>query len=95
MHFSHEQVVKVASLARLTLSEVELDALAGQLASISEYIEQLNEVDTTGVEPLAHCTPVTNVFREDVRRPSLSIDDALANAPKRAGEFYSVPSILE
>lgn len=93
--FERAQVEKVARLARLELSDGEKDRLSADLAAILGYVEQLKEVNTEGVEPLAHCLPMQNVFREDVVAPSLPVDEALANAPKRAGDFYSVPPILD
>ena len=90
-----EQVRKVARLARLELSDEEVEQFAGQLSAVLGYIEKLNELDTEGVEPLAHCLPIHNVFREDRPRPSLSADEALANAPQRAHEYFKVPKILD
>lgn len=95
MAFSLDDVKKVALLGRLALSETEIEQMSHQLGAILDYVQQLQQVDTTGVEPLAHCLPVQNVFRDDEIRPSLSADEALANAPKRVGDFYSVPAILE
>jgi aspartyl-tRNA(Asn)/glutamyl-tRNA(Gln) amidotransferase subunit C len=93
--FAREQVEKVARLARLELTDAEMDRMSHDLAAILDYVEQLKEVDTEGIEPLAHCLPIQNVFREDVVVASLPTDEALANAPKRAGDFYSVPPILD
>lgn len=92
---TREQVQKVATLGRLKLSEVEIEQMTAQLGSILGYIEQLNELDTTGIEPMAHPLPMQNVFREDELTDSLSVEEALANAPKKAGDFYAVPAILE
>ena len=89
------QVRRVALLGRLELSDEEVTQFSGQLSAIVEYIEKLNELDTDGVEPLAHCLPVHNVLREDVPKPSLSNDAALANAPEREGEYFKVPKILD
>jgi aspartyl-tRNA(Asn)/glutamyl-tRNA(Gln) amidotransferase subunit C len=89
------QVRRVALLSRLELSDAEVAQFSTQLSAIVEYIEKLNELDTENVEPLAHCLPVHNVFREDVPRPSLSNDEALANAPEREGEYFKVPKILD
>jgi len=89
------QVRRVALLGRLELSDGEVSQFSTQLSAIFEYIEKLNELDTDNVEPLAHCLPVHNVFREDVPRPSLSNDDALANAPEREDEYFKVPKILD
>ena len=89
------QVRRVAQLSRLELSDDEVSQFSTQLSAIVEYIEKLNELDTDGVEPLAHCLPVHNVLREDVLRPSLSNDAALANAPEREDEYFKVPKILD
>ena len=90
-----DQIRHVAKLARLNCTEQELALFTGQLGAILDYVAQLEEVDTTNVEPLAHCLPIHNVFREDVVRPSLSNDAALANAPQRDGEFFAVPKVLD
>jgi len=95
MGLDAEQVRWVAKLARLELSAVELALMTEQLGRIVEYVAQLQQVDTEGVEPLAHALDVTNVFREDEPAPSLPADAILANAPKRAGDFYSVPAVLD
>lgn len=89
------QVRRVAVLSRLELSDAEVAQFSTQLSSIVEYIEKLNELDTDNVEPLAHCLPVHNVLREDVPKPSLSNDAALANAPEREDEYFKVPKILD
>ncbi len=89
------QVRRVALLSRLELSDQEVTQFSTQLSAIFEYIEKLNELDTDNVEPLAHCLPVHNVFREDVPKPSLSNDATLANAPEREDEYFKVPKILD
>lgn len=89
------QVRRVALLSRLELSDAQVSQFSTQLSAIVEYIEKLNELDTGDVEPLAHCLPVHNVLRQDVPRPSLSNDAALANAPQREGEYFKVPKILD
>ncbi len=89
------QVRRVALLARLELSDREIAQFSTQLSAIVEYIEKLNELDTENVEPLAHCLPVHNVFREDQVRPSLTNEQALANAPDQADGYFKVPKILE
>ena len=89
------QVRRVALLSRLELSDQEVSQFSTQLSAIVEYIEKLNELDTDNVEPLAHCLPVHNVFREDLPRPSLSNAAALANAPDREEEYFKVPKILD
>jgi aspartyl-tRNA(Asn)/glutamyl-tRNA(Gln) amidotransferase subunit C len=100
MSLSAEQVAWVAHLARLELTPAELAAMTPQLSSIVEYVEQLRRVDTEGVEPLAHALPVDNVFRPDEPAPSLSVDEAMANAPDRrtnakGEQFYGVPAVLD
>ncbi|MHC4664590.1 MAG: Asp-tRNA(Asn)/Glu-tRNA(Gln) amidotransferase subunit GatC [Planctomycetota bacterium] len=90
-----EQVRRVAKLSRLELTEAEVEEFSGQLNAILEYMEKMNELDTSSVEPLAHCLPVSNVFREDVARESLGTEKALANAPDKDGEFFKVPKILD
>jgi aspartyl-tRNA(Asn)/glutamyl-tRNA(Gln) amidotransferase subunit C len=92
---SIEEVAKVALLARLRLGREELETFTGQLNAIVEYIEHLQELDTRDVEPLAHGVEVRNVFRDDVRGPSLPREAALANAPKRNAESFLVPTVLE
>ena len=89
------QVRKVAKLSRLELTEEEIDEFTGQLSAILDYVEKMNELDTTGVEPLAHCLPISNVFREDAVKESLGTEKALANAPQRDEEFFKVPKILD
>ena len=87
-------VEKVALLARLRLSEQELDTMTGQLAQIVGYVDQLAEVDTEGVEPMAHAIETANVFAEDRVEPSLPREQALANAPSHNGRGYLVPAVL-
>ncbi len=94
MAISREEVEKVSLLARLRLSEPELDTLTGQLGQILQYMDLLEEADTTGVEPMAHPLEATDVFRPDEVRASLDREQALANAPHRDGECYRVPAVL-
>ena len=89
------QVKKVAKLARLDLSEAEIEEFAGQLNAIIDYVERMNKLNTDGVEPMAHCLPVSNVFRDDVIKESLGTEKTLANAPQSDGPFFKVPKILE
>lgn len=95
MSLTREDVAKVAYLARLRLEPAELDLFTGQLNSIVDFVAQLQEPDTEGVEPLAHGIEVRNVFRDDERRPALDREEALANAPKRNHEAFLVPVVLE
>ena len=95
MSLTAEQVHWVANLARLELSDAELAAMTIQLGRILEYVGQLQLLDTDGIEPMAHALDVTDIFRADELRPSLSADEALANAPKRRGDFYAVPAVFD
>ena len=85
----------VAHLARLSLSLDEEQKIGAQLGSILGYIEKLNEVDVSGVEPTAHAFPLVNVSRADQVRPSISNEDALRNAPAQANGLFIVPKIVE
>src|SRR5215813_1015100 len=95
MSLSIDQVRKVARLARLELSEPDLARMQQQLSAILDYVEQLNTLDTEGVEPLAHPLPVQNVFRPDEEAPSLPVDAALANAPQRVENYFGVPAVFD
>jgi aspartyl-tRNA(Asn)/glutamyl-tRNA(Gln) amidotransferase subunit C len=95
MQLSVDEVAKVAILARLRLSPEELTLYTGQLNSIVDFVAQLQALDTSSVEPLAHGVELYNVFRADVRGPSLEREDALANAPKRNADSFLVPAVLE
>lgn len=92
---SREDVLHVARLARLELSEPELEKMREQLNSILTYIDRLKELDVTGVEPTSHAVPMLNVMRDDVVVPSFPRDEMLANAPDRVGELVRVPRIIE
>lgn len=90
-----EQVRQVAKLARLALSDAEIAQFAVQLSAILEYIEKLNQLDTSKVEPLAHCLPINNCLRADEIKQSLGTEKTLANAPQKDEQFFLVPKILE
>lgn len=90
-----EQVRWVSHLARLDISDADLAVLGKKLGAVLEYVDQLQSVNTDGVEPMAHPLPVSNVFRDDEPGPSLTVDEALANAPKRHGDFFAVPAVFE
>jgi aspartyl-tRNA(Asn)/glutamyl-tRNA(Gln) amidotransferase subunit C len=94
MPLTRADVEKVASLARLELSPVEIDALTPQLQHIVEYVESLSVLDTRDVAPMAHALDVANVFADDVPRESLPREQALSNAPKHDGTCYLVPAVL-
>lgn len=94
MELSRDDVLQVAGLAKLEFPEAELDAFATQLGKIVTFVEQLAEVDTAGVEPMAHPLDLHSAMRADVRVAGLSHAQALANAPKSDGEFFLVPPVL-
>ena len=94
MGLSRQEVERVSLLARLHLTEAELDTMTAQLAQVVDYVAQLSELDTQDVTPMAHAVEVANVFRADEVRPSLERDAALANAPHHDGQFYLVPAVL-
>jgi len=95
MSLTIDDVAKVALLARLRVSPDELQMFTGQLNSIMDYVAQLQQLETTDVEPLAHGIEVRNVFRADVRGDALPREAALQNAPKRNQESFLVPAVLE
>ncbi|MDH5741563.1 MAG: Asp-tRNA(Asn)/Glu-tRNA(Gln) amidotransferase subunit GatC [Nitrospira sp.] len=95
MEITQQDVEKVAQLARLAVTPAEMDMFAKQLSQILTHVEKLNQYETTGVEPTATVMGQVNVFREDVTRPSLPSDRALANAPEREADGFVVPKILE
>ncbi len=90
-----EQVKQVAKLGRLDLTEAEIAQFTTQLGAILEYVKKLDQLDTSKVEPLAHCLPINNCLRKDEVEPSLGTDKTLANAPENDGQFFMVPKILE
>lgn len=90
-----DDVRHIARLARLQLDEQELALYTDQLGRILGFFDQLAQIDTAGVPVTAHPLPVTNAFRDDVVRPSLPLEQVLANAPQREGDAFRVPKILE
>ncbi len=85
----------VARLAHLELTADEKARFGTQLGDVLHHIEQLKQVDVTGVEPTAHAFPVENVWHEDLARPGLSVADALRNAPAQRDNMISVPKVVE
>lgn len=94
MALSAEEVRKVALLARLELSDAEIETQAKNLNNLLAQFEALQNLDVTGIEPTSHSIPVFNVLREDAIRPSLPREDALANAPEQRDGCFVVPRIL-
>jgi aspartyl-tRNA(Asn)/glutamyl-tRNA(Gln) amidotransferase subunit C len=95
VRLSADEVRHVAELAKLRLTEAEIEQYAGQLSAILEYAERLQEVDTSSVPPTPYILPLVNVMREDVPAPSLSNEDALANAPDGEDGFFRVRAVFE
>ncbi|MEW6511137.1 MAG: Asp-tRNA(Asn)/Glu-tRNA(Gln) amidotransferase subunit GatC [Bacteroidota bacterium] len=87
-------VEHVAALARLTFTEEQKQKLTSQLNEILNYMEQLNRLDTAKVEPLSHVIELSNVFRPDERRPGLTREEALRNAPASTTTFFKVPKVI-
>ncbi len=81
-------------LAKLALSDAELDTMTSELSKIVGFVSLLDELDTTSVEPLAHPLDTQNVFRDDVPAPSLSTAEALQSAPRHDGQYFLVPAVL-
>ena len=92
MAISRDEVLHVAGLARLDLSEDEIERFREQLNAILEAVGKVAELDLSDVEPTAHPLDLINAWAEDDPRPSLSVDEALANAPDREGDFFRVPA---
>lgn len=94
MTLSRQDVAKVGMLAKLALSDAELDTMTSELTKIVGFVSLLDELDTTSVEPLAHPLDTQNVFRDDVPAPSLSTAEALQSAPRHDGQYFLVPAVL-
>lgn len=95
MTLSSEDVLKVARLSRLKVTPEEVSRFADQLGKILDYVHQLDEIETAGIEPMAHAGELLNVFRDDIPVASLPRQESLANAPKSDGRYFLVPQILE
>jgi len=95
MAITREEVLHVARLARLSLSEGEADRLREQLGNILSYIRQLDALDTKDVVPTSHAVEMGTPFRDDAVRPFGDKEAILANAPDREGDFFRVPRIIE
>ncbi len=95
MHLTPHDVRKVASLARLKVSDAEVESLLGDLTAILDYVDVLNEVDTTGVPPMVHAVELHDVLRADVIGESLPVAEALRNAPRTDGKHFLVPAIID
>ena len=95
MKLSREEILHIALLARLGLTETEVSRLSEQLSNILDNFAVLQEVDTSGIPATAQSIPLQNVVKEDEAAPCLCQDQALANAPRREGDFFRVKAVLE
>ncbi len=94
MKITPQEVSHVADLARLHMSQEEIEAMARQLDDILTYVAKLNELDTEAIVPTTHAISIVNAFREDEMKPSLVREKALANAPQQNGESFVVPRVI-
>lgn len=95
MKIDKDALARIAHLARLEVKPEEETALLASMESVLSWMEQLNEVDTAGVEPLTHMMEEVNTWREDVSKNGLTRDEALANAPSQNGTYIMVPKVIE
>lgn len=95
MSVTRDDVRHIASLARLRFSEAEEERLAGEMTRILDYVEQLRELDTEGVPPMAHVLDLHNVFRPDEVAPRIAREEALRNAPDADSDYFRVPKVIE
>ena len=89
-----ELIRHIALLARIEMTDGQAETLGRQFADIVAYVDKLQELDTEGVEPMAHALDVRNVLAEDTLGESLSVEQAMTNAPARDGDFYKVPKVI-
>jgi aspartyl-tRNA(Asn)/glutamyl-tRNA(Gln) amidotransferase subunit C len=94
MAVTKKDVEYIAELAKLKFKDEELEKFTEQLNEILAYVEKLNELDTTNVEPLSHPVEGSNVFRDDTVKPSIDREEALKNAPDRSELFFKVPKVI-
>lgn len=95
MKLSLDEVRHIAQLSRLALTGEEAELYAPQLSKIIDYVEQLNNLDTSAIEPTSHIIPLNNVMAEDILGTSLPREEALKNAPDATVKFYRIPKIIE
>ena len=94
MKITKDEVLYVADLARLDLDESAIEKFAGQIGTILDYVDKLNEVDTEGIRPTSHAISLTNAFREDNKLDIFDRDSALANAPDKEDGSFVVPKVI-
>jgi aspartyl-tRNA(Asn)/glutamyl-tRNA(Gln) amidotransferase subunit C len=89
-----ELVRRVGKLSRIELSDADVATFASQLGNVLVHFDKLKELDTLDVQPMAHALDIANVFADDVPHQSLTPEQALANAPRRDGDFFMVPKVI-
>jgi aspartyl-tRNA(Asn)/glutamyl-tRNA(Gln) amidotransferase subunit C len=94
MKIDKDTVDKIAHLARLEVTDTEREELMGDMGKILDFMAKLNEVDTTGVEPLVYMTDTVNNYREDVLKQEISHEEALSNAPKHDVDYFKVAKVI-
>lgn len=94
MKVTKELVIHIAELAQLKLKEEEIEKFREELNQILEYVDKLNEIDISNVEPLSHPLPTKNIFRDDKVKKSVPREEALKNAPDATEEFFKVPKVI-
>lgn len=95
MALTPDQVLHIARLARLGVSDADIEKFGRQLSDILDYFARLSEVDTADVPPTTSAVPLENVMRDDAPRPSFAPDDILANAPQKEDGYFRVRAVLE
>jgi aspartyl-tRNA(Asn)/glutamyl-tRNA(Gln) amidotransferase subunit C len=95
MNIDESTINKVANLARIEIKETEVPGLIEEMSKILTFMEKLNELDTAAVEPLVYMNEVHNVWREDIAKADISVDDAIKNAALHNDRFFMVPKIIE
>jgi aspartyl-tRNA(Asn)/glutamyl-tRNA(Gln) amidotransferase subunit C len=95
MKITEKDVEHVARLARLHLAPADLKVMTSQMDAMLGYVDKLNELDTSGIEPMAHAVPMSNAFREDEITEPIGVEQALQNAPQRNDNYFKVPKIIE
>jgi aspartyl-tRNA(Asn)/glutamyl-tRNA(Gln) amidotransferase subunit C len=95
MNINEETIYKVANLARIEIKEQEVPGLIDEMSKILTFMEQLNALDTVGVEPLVYMNETQNVWREDIAKGELPLQDAIKNAAEHNERFFMVPKIIE
>lgn len=95
MNINEETIYKVANLARIEIKEQEVPGLIDEMSKILTFMEQLNALDTVGVEPLVYMNETQNVWREDIAKRELPVQDAIKNAAEHNERFFMVPKIIE